>query len=314
MRVVRDFAFLPPELKGGALAIGNFDGLHVGHRAVLAAMRERAQTENVPPCVMTFEPHPRMFFTPDHPPYRIEPLQRKLRRLKLAGVKIVYLQRFNAALSSMTAEAFIGDILQNRLEVAHVITGEGFVFGHKRSGNSDLLRAAAAQGRFGYTSVPELRIGGEVCSSSSIRRHLAESEMRQAAALLGRAYEITGRVRHGEARGRTLGAPTANLGLHGLFLPRYGVYAVRYRVSDGSMQESGREWQDGVANLGIRPSFGGGEPSLEVHGFDESRSLYGQRLRVQLLTFLREEKTFATPEALKEQIMRDIAQAKKELA
>lgn len=309
MRLVRDIRHLPPELKGAALAIGNFDGLHLGHRAVLGAMLEAASSRGVKPAVMTFEPHPRMFFAREHPPYRVEPLHRKLRRLRLAGVEIVYLQRFNAGLASMSADGFVSGILGEKLGVAHVVTGEGFVFGHRRGGTSATLRKAG----FGYTAVPEVHVGGEICSSSTIRSHLETGDMAAAAVLLGRAYEITGRVRHGQARGRTLGAPTANLGLHELFLPRYGVYAVRYRVSAGLMGEEGRDWKEGVANLGVRPSFGGTEPSLEVHGFEESRDLYGCRLRVQLLEFLREERKFETPEALKVQIGQDIVHAKEAL-
>ncbi len=314
MRVIREYDSLPDAHKGGALAIGNFDGLHLGHRAVIAAMKERALAIGVPPAVMTFEPHPRMFFRPHQPPYRIEPLHRKLRRLALAGVELLYLMRFNRALAEMSADRFIHEILKDKLGTMHVITGEEFVFGHGRSGSSETLRNAHAQGVFGYSSVPEVRLGGEICSSSSIRAHLSAGEMAQAAMLLGRAYEISGHVRHGQARGRTLGAPTANLGLHELFLPRYGVYAVRYRVSEGTMHEEGRQWKDGVANLGVRPSFGGGEPSLEVHGFDEDRSLYGKRIRVRLLEFLRDEEAFATPQALREQIVRDITRAKEALA
>lgn len=314
MRLVRAFEDLPPSLKGGALAIGNFDGLHLGHRAVLEEMLDCAEKQHATPAVMTFEPHPRMFFSPGHAPHRIEPLHRKLRRLRQCGVKIVYLMRFNEALSSLSADCFVNEILSEKLGVTQVITGEEFVFGYRRGGHSGTLRQAAERGRFGYRSVPPVMMEGKVCSSSRIRAHLGAGEMEAAAALLGRPYEITGRVRHGHARGRELGAPTANLGLHELFLPRYGVYAVRYRISEGAMLEEGREWRDGVANLGVRPTFGENEAGLEVHGFGESRPLYGLRLRVQLRSFLREEKAFPSPEALREQIGQDIARAKEVLA
>lgn len=313
MRVVRDLAALPAALRGSVLAIGNFDGLHLGHRAVVEAMLAEARAAGAVPAVMTFEPHPRRFFTPGHPPHRIEPLHRKLRRLRLAGVEAAFLLRFNEALSRMDADRFVSEVLQDALGVAQVITGEGFVFGHRRSGNSETLHAAAVAGRFGYRSVPHVLREGEMCSSSAIRSRLALGDMARAAAMLGRPYEITGRVRHGAARGRTLGAPTANIGLHELFLPRYGVYAVRYRIAEGPMLEAGREWKPGVANLGVRPSFGGTEPSLEVHGLEESGSLYGKRLRVRMEAFLREEKKFDDIEALRRQIQRDIVHAREVL-
>lgn len=307
MRVIRDIARLPAGLRGAALAIGNFDGLHLGHRAVLEAMRERAEQSGIPPAVMSFEPHPRMFLTPGHAPHRIEPLHTKLRRLRAAGVETVYLLRFNAALSGMKAEDFVKEILEKRLNVAQVVTGEDFVFGHRRGGDGELLRHAAAEGRFCYLSVAPIRMNGEPCSSSRIRAHLAAAEMSAAAALLGRAHEITGRVRHGAARGRDLGVPTANLVPGALFLPKFGVYAVRYT------QAAAEDWRDGVANLGVRPSFGGTVPVLEVHGFSEDRDLYGTCLRVQLLAFLREERKFSSPEALKRQIAQDMTHAREAL-
>lgn len=308
MRLVRDIEHLPETLRGAALAIGNFDGLHLGHRTVLDAMQEQAKKLGVAPAVMTFEPHPRMFFTPSHEPNRIEPLHAKLRRLREAGVAIVYLLRFNAALSSMKAEDFVSGMLREKLGVSHVTTGADFVFGYRRGGGIATLKKAAEAGLFQYQAVPPLSINGEPCSSSRIRAHLAAGEMAEAASLLGRTHEITGRVRHGAARGRELGTPTANISPGAIFLPKFGVYAVRYAVA-GEQQ-----WREGVANLGVRPSFGGGAPGLEVHGFAEDRSLYGQRLRVKLIDFLRDERTFDSPEALKKQIILDITAAKEVLS
>lgn len=313
LRVVRASVGLPVELRGAAIAIGNFDGLHRGHRAVLTAMLERAKALNIPPAVMTFEPHPRMFFTPGHAPHRIEPLHCKLRRLREMGVEIVYIHRFNKALSSLSAEDFAGGILSEKLGIKYVVTGEDFVFGHQRGGNSATLAQMAQDGLFGYSAVPALEVVGAPCSSSRIRAHLAAAEMTQAAELLGRPYEISGRVAHGDGRGRSLGAPTANLLLHDIFLPAYGVYAVRYRPSDGRLRDEVHGWRDGVANLGVRPTFGGSEPRLEVHGFDECHDLYGQRLRVRLLSYLRPEQKFDSGAALRERIAEDIQHAKEAL-
>ncbi len=313
VRVVRASEGLPVELRGAALAIGNFDGLHRGHRAVLAAMLERAKALRIPPAVMTFEPHPRMFFTPGHAPHRIEPLHSKLRRLREMGVDIVYIHRFNKVLSSLAAEDFACGILAEKLGVKHVVTGEGFVFGHRRGGNSSMLTQMANSGLFGYSAVPAVEVGGAPCSSSRIRNHLAAGELAQAAQLLGRPYEISGRVTHGDARGRSLGVPTANLPLHDVFLPAYGVYAVNYRHSDGRLRDEVDGWRDGVANLGVRPTFGGGKPRLEVHGFGERDDLYGQRLRVRLLAYLRPEQTFDSGSALQARIAEDIEQAKEAL-
>jgi riboflavin kinase/FMN adenylyltransferase len=315
VRLLRDLSHLPDACRGAALAIGNFDGMHLGHRAVLGVMLDAAGRRGIPSAVMTFEPHPRRFFNPAQSPHRIEPLQMRLRRLRALGVEYIVLLRFDAALARCSAQRFIEEFLVRRLAVAQVVTGEEFCFGHERSGNAALLHDASGEYGFRYTAVPPMMAGGGVCSSSRVRAHLAAGEMPKAAALLGRPYEMAGLVTHGAGRGRELGAPTANLRPPPrLFLPRFGVYAVQYRDSEGQLPEEGRDWKPGVANFGVRPSFGeGNAPLLEVHGLKEGRQLYGVRLRVRFAAFLREERKFESAEALRAQIAGDIKAAREAL-
>lgn len=310
MRVFRDFSALPDNARGAAVAIGNFDGLHRGHRAVLAAMTAAANERGVPSAVLTFAPHPKQFFQPDAPSLALEPFHVRARRLRALGVEVLYLARFNAALSQMSASRFVTEVLVKQLGVRHVTTGENFVFGHRRSGDAAFLAEAAREYGFGYTAVPPQAEGSHAYASSRVREALSAGNMPEAAALLGRPYEMTGRVQHGEKRGRNLGYPTANLIPHGLLLPAFGVYAVRYAIAEPLLPESPVAWRPGVAYLGTRPTYGGDVPWLEVHALDTPEPLYGRRLRVQLLAHLRPDATFADDAALQAQIAKDISQAK----
>lgn len=304
MLILRDPEHLPAVYNSAALAIGNFDGFHVGHQAVIRAMLERAEAKGLTPAVLTFEPHPRTFFKKETGPLRIESFSRKARRLRDAGVELLIVGRFNEALARQTAEAFVEDILVKHLRVSELVTGENFMFGKNRSGDSRFLKEKSRQGLFGYTAVSSVEAGGIPCSSTSLRQAIGKGDMHRAAILLGRPYEVGGRVLHGDGRGKKLGAATANIKLANIFKPRYGVYAVRFR------QEHEKQWHEGVANFGIRPTFGGTEPVLEIHGFDVREDLYGRYFSVQWMEFIREEIAFASPEALKNQIAQDIAKTK----
>ena len=312
MRLVRDLNQLPANAQGCAVAIGNFDGLHAGHKAVISAMKEQALARGLSAAIMTFEPHPRMFFQPENNPLRIEPFHVKARRLKAAGIDILYMLRFNRTLSEMPARDFVEKILITQLQACHVTTGEGFVFGYQRGGNSALLAEMAQEKGFGYQTVPPVMQGGEPCSSTRIRAHLSKGEMTQVETLLGHAYEISGRVMKGDQRGRELGFPTANLLHANLFAPACGVYAVEYaRVSSPDAPCSHLRWRPAVANYGIRPTFGGDRmPRLEVHALQGQPELYGKYLRVRLKTLIRPEQTFETIDALKAQITQDCEKAR----
>lgn len=285
------------------MALGNFDGLHRGHQAIIRQTIDTAHGEGVAPAVMTFEPHPRVFFQPELKPYRIQRFRSKAAMLKEMGVAWMLVLRFNRALSQMPAELFIKDILVDALKVRHVIVGHDFIFGHRRQGNAELLREEGNRLGYTFTQVPPVSCGEEVCSSSRVRQLLKRGDMPGAAQILGRPYAVEGRVRRGDARGRELGFPTANLSLKGLLTPQRGVYAVR------AARENGRALE-GVANLGIRPTFGGKEEMLEVHLFDHQNEIYGERLTVQCLKQLRTEQRFDSAEALMAQIEKDCAQAK----
>lgn len=292
-----------------AVAIGNFDGLHAGHRAVLQTMLQAAQARALVPSVLTFEPHPRQLFAPHSAPFRLEPLAMKLARMRDAGVARVYMPRFNRRFADITAEDFLQQVLGQAMGAAAVVTGENFMFGHARRGTTTLLQAwGDAQGVQVYRVPPVQADGGALCSSSAVRQALAQGDMARASLLLGRPYRIAGRIRHGDGRGAGMGFATANLALPPSCLwPHHGVYAVRAQVGQG--------WHDGVANLGVRPSVSqAGIASLEVHLFDMQAMLYGQKMAVDFYGFVRAEQKFDSLAALTAQIARDCATARTLLA
>ncbi|MFM9889249.1 MAG: bifunctional riboflavin kinase/FAD synthetase [Rickettsiales bacterium] len=291
-----------------AVAIGNFDGVHRGHGAVLAAMLEASQAAGLVPSVLTFEPHPRRLFAPQAAMFRLEPLANKLRRLRAAGVARVYMPRFTARFAQITAEAFMHDVLGQSLGAKVVVTGENFAFGHGRGGNVALLRQWGTAQDVRIITVPPLRVAGAPCSSSAIRAVLAAGDVATAGDMLGRHYCIAGRVRHGDGRGAGLGFATANLALPpACKVPAYGVYAVRARLGSHIM--------DGVANLGVRPSVhANATANLEVHLFDMNAMLYGERMEVDFYAQLRGEQKFASLAELTAQIARDCDAAKAVLA
>jgi riboflavin kinase/FMN adenylyltransferase len=315
MRIYRDLHVLPDHARGAAVAIGNFDGLHLGHRAVLTAAQETAHARGIPSAVLTFAPHPRRFFVPQTPPMALEPFHLRLRRLQALGVDIVYIARFNAPFSQQTAEEFLAQVLVAQLGVRHVVTGANFIFGHRRGGNAALLQDTASRYGFTYHAVDAQADAQQAYASSRVRQYLSAGAMAEAAAVLGRPYEIIGRVQHGQKRGRRLGYPTANIiPLSSQLLPAFGVYAVRYAVAEPLAPESAPvQWRPGVAYLGTRPTYAGEQPWLEVHALDTPEPLYGHRLRVQLLAHLRPDMSFATDEALQAQIAVDITKAKQVL-
>ncbi len=301
MRLYRHYHDLPPSARGAVIAIGNFDGLHRGHQAVIAVAQQKAAARGCPAGVMTFEPHPRQVFGRADQPFRLTPFRAKVRLLADLGLDLLYVLRFQPALYGLCAEDFVQQVLVQGLGVAHVVVGDNFFFGAKRGGDPDLLQRMGRDLGFEVTVMARVDDGSVALSSTRLRACLKEGEMAAARQILGRDWEISGRVLHGAKRGRDLGMPTANIDLGDSLRPAYGVYAVRVALEG----EARPLWYKGVANLGISPMFAYDRPLLEAHLFDFSGDLYGRRLRVALVERLRGEMTFDGLPALMEQMQAD---------
>ncbi len=286
MRIVRDHTFVSQADRGATAAIGNFDGVHLGHQSVIALARDAAP--EAPLGVLTFTPHPRAFFAPDAPPFRLMSDDARRHRLEKLGVEVLYELNFNAALSSLTPEAFARDVIANGLGLTHVVVGADFRFGKGRAGTAQDMQAFGQAFGFGVTIAPLLEESAHTVSSTAIRAALSDARPRDAAAMLGHWHRIEGTVIGGEQRGRDLGFPTANIALEGLHLPTFGVYAVLVDVLNGAHQGS----YHGAASLGVRPMFGGQVPNLETYLFDFTGDLYGATLSVALVDYLRPEQKF----------------------
>ncbi len=311
MRIYRHYHDLPVHHFGAAIAIGNFDGVHFGHQKVINTAGEVARRTGVPWGVLTFEPHPRLVFNRHISPFRLTPFHIKARLVEELGADFLIVLHFDLQFSKRTAENFITTILVDNLRVSHMVSGFDFVFGHQRQGNSAYLEKRGGDLGFLTTSLPKvLDRDGEVISSTRVRALLSAGDTRGATRLLGRPYEIAGRVISGEARGRTIGFPTANLRLDTYTQPAIGVYAVRAGLDEGG----DTVWHDGVANLGYRPTFDGEGILLEAHLFDFAGDLVGKHLRVRLVDYLRDERKFAGVDDLKAQIVKDCADARGLLA
>ena len=290
--------------------MGNFDGLHLGHRAVIDIAREQAKRAGAPLGIVTFEPHPRQFFAPDSGSFRLMNAEARANRLAKLGVERLYELPFDARLAAMSPDQFAAEVLARGLGVAHVTVGEDFHFGKGRAGKAhDLQRLGEALG-FGTTVAGLVDMGGVEISSTAIRAALSEGRPRDAAKMLGHWHRIEGEVLHGEKRGRDLGYPTANMGLDGLHLPKLGIYAVLADVLTGPQAGS----YHGAASLGTRPMFGENRPNLETHLFDFAGDLYGQHLSIALVDYLRPEAKFDGLPALIAQMDADCDRARAILA
>ena len=297
----------PGDLGGGVVALGNFDGFHLGHQAVVGRAIARARAEGRPALVATFDPHPVRFFRPETPPFGLTTIDQRLALFAAAGADAAVVFRFDAALAALTAEQFVTERLVGLLGVAGVVTGEDFTFGARRSGDVDgLARLGDAHG-FAHEAVGPVALDGTPVSSSRIRAALQGGDPRQAARFLTRPWAIAGRVQHGDKVGRTIGYPTANIDMGAYLRPAYGIYAVRGRLADGRVL-------NGAANLGVRPQFEPPKELLEPYFFDFSGDLYGQAIEVELVEYLRPEAKFDGLEALVAQMDRDCARAREVLA
>lgn len=310
MRLVRSLVTDDPALRGAAVALGNFDGVHLGHRALIERTREIARAGGRPLGVVTFEPHPRQVFTPDAAPFRLMNAEARANRMARLGVDILYEVPFDAALATLSPEAFARDGLAAGLGVAHVAVGTDFRFGRGRAGSAAGLADLGRAHGFGVTVIDLVAAGGSAVSSTAIRAALSEGRPEEAARMLGHWHRIEGEVLHGDKRGRLLGFPTANMALDGLHLPRLGVYAVRADVLGGPHRGS----HEGAASLGVRPMFDGVVPKLETFLFDFEGDLYGAHLSVALVAFLRPEARFDSVDALVAQMREDCARARTALA
>ncbi len=305
MRIIRCYASSAPPVKGAVIALGNFDGIHRGHQFLIEQTRMIAKKSGAPSAVLTFEPHPVSVLKKDIPPFRLTPFHLKASLLKDLDIDILYVCRFNEALSKMAAPDFITELLIKKLGAKHLVTGDNFIFGHKRSGSTVLIESLSAQLGFGYTKIHNVEEAGASVSSTAIRQILAAGKPEHVAQLLGRNHLIEGRVVTGAKRGRELGFPTANIRLKSHFRPLYGVYVVQVQV------EGDATWHPAVASLGINPMFKLDAPVLEVHIFDWNRNIYGKSLRIQLLSFLRPEQKFESVPALTQQMELDCQNAKR---
>jgi riboflavin kinase/FMN adenylyltransferase len=307
MEIVRGLYNLRPEHRGTVLTIGNYDGVHRGHQAILAELCERARALSVPVAVVTFEPTPQEYFGGATAPPRLMRLRDKLLALCEHGADRVLCLHFDRRLAELSPDEFIERVLVHGLGARHVVVGADFRFGSGRTGDLALLRAAGERRGFTVAAAPTCELDGERVSSTAVRRALAAGDLERACRLLGRPYRITGRVLPGRRLGRGFGYPTANLPLGRRVCPLHGVFAIRV----GGV---GSDWLPGVANLGTRPTVGGGELLLEAHLFDFDGELYGRRLCVEFVAKLRDEERFPSTDDMIVQMRRDEAQAREILA
>jgi riboflavin kinase/FMN adenylyltransferase len=308
MRILRHYRDCPADAKGAVVALGNFDGVHLGHRALLLEARRLARELKRPFGVLVFEPNPREFFRPKDEPFRLTPFRAKARLLAELEVDLLVVLTFDAAMASMPAQDFVLDVLVNELAVAHVVIGKDFRFGKGRGGDAAVLGYMGEMEGFGTTVFSPVFAGGSVkISSSDIRLALKAGRPNEAARLLGHWWRVEGHVAQGEQRGREIGFPTANLKIEHTLLPAFGIYAVRAHLPDGLLY-------DGAASFGLRPTFALETPLLEVHLFGFSGDLYGALITVEFIAYLRPEKHFDSIDALKTQIAADCEEAKRILA
>ncbi|HET9638706.1 MAG TPA: bifunctional riboflavin kinase/FAD synthetase [Allosphingosinicella sp.] len=298
---------VPQALRGGIVALGNFDGFHEGHQAVVGRAVERGRAEGRPVLVATFDPHPVRFFRPETPPFRLTSLDQRQRLFGAAGADAMIVFHFGAELAATPAEDFIRANLLELIGAAGVVTGEDFTFGRGRGGNVEVLEEAGARLGFSVDAVGPVSDDEGPISSSRIRDALQAGDCATAARLLTRPFAIEGVVEHGDKRGRTIGYPTANIALGPYLRPRFGIYAVRGRLADGILL-------DGAANLGVRPTFEPPKELLEPYFFDFDGDLYGRTVEVELIAFLRPEAKFDSLDALKAQMAADCDEARRRLA
>jgi riboflavin kinase/FMN adenylyltransferase len=303
MQIIRGIYNLKPEHHGCVATIGNFDGVHLGHQAVLGQLAEKADELGLPLVVVTFEPQPQEYFRPEQSPPRLTRFREKVQALRRYAVDRVLVLRFDKAFSQQSPDAFIQDLLVNGLGVKYLVIGDDFRFGKNRAGDFAMLQAAGQQHGFEVVNMHTFALDEQRVSSTRVREALGRGDLNEAEKLLGRIYRMSGRVAHGDKKGRTIGFPTANIHLHRKAIPLRGVFVVELYGVTG-------EPVPGVANLGTRPTVDGLRTLLEVHLFDFDRDIYGAHVHVDFLRKLRDERRFESFEALQAQILLDAEQAR----
>jgi riboflavin kinase/FMN adenylyltransferase len=318
LRIFRHFDDLPPALRGAVVAIGNFDGVHRGHRALIAEAKTLADARRSPLAVLSFEPHPQEYFRPSPECFRLTPLRTKARLLADLGVDALFALTFDGDMARRTPQDFVIKVLVEGLGISGAVVGHDFEFGQKRAGNLATLAYMGEMEGFSVTAFDTVtahsfneKSDDEKISSTLIRRLLKEAKPEEAARLLGRPWAVEARVEHGDARGRTMGFPTANMHLGHCLAPAFGVYAVRVNILEGDRAVARH---DGVANFGIRPMYQVEVPLMETHLFDFDGDLYGKYLSVELIRYIRPEAKFASLPDLVAQIGTDAANAREILA
>ena len=311
MKIFRHYNEVPVSLKGAVVAVGNFDGVHLGHQALIAEARRQAKAANRPLAVLAFEPHPAEFFRPRPDSIRLTPLRTKARLLAELGVDAMFALTFDESMAKRSAGNFVTEVLVKGIGLSGVVVGPDFEFGQGRAGNVATLKEMGEASGFSVTIFDMVKTAGEKISSTRIRDSLKAAHPEEAARLLGRFWAVEARVEHGDGRGRTMGFPTANMHLGHCLAPSFGVYAVRVTITENE-KPIGRH--DGVANFGIRPMYQTPVPLMEAHLFDFDSDLYGKHLSVELITYLRPEAKFENLDALIAQIAADAQKARKILA
>ena len=302
-KIIRDFHNLPSSPSGCVATIGNFDGVHLGHQAVLNQLALKGDTLGLPAVVITFEPQPNEFFAPDRAPARLTRFREKVEALRCYSIQQLCVLRFNKKLAQMTADDFIHRLLVDGLNVRYLVVGDDFRFGKDRQGNFEMLHQAGEKYGFQVVNMHTFAVDQIRVSSTRIRQALKVGDLMLAEKLLGRPYRMSGRVAHGDKRGRTMGFPTANIHLHRCKVPLSGVYVVQLFGIEG-------EPIKGVANVGVRPTVGAERTLLEVHLFDFDSDIYGEHVQVHFLHKLRDEQKFTDISELMKQIKQDCQQAK----
>jgi len=308
MKIFRHYRDVPDACKGAVVALGNFDGVHLGHQALIGAAREQAKAAGVPLGVLAFEPHPQEFFRPSEQSFRLTPFRAKARLIAGLGADFLYALAFDAEMAAKSADEFISDVLLGGLGVKAIVVGEDFQFGKGRAGNIATLSQAGRERGFGVTVFkPVAASGHDKISSTQIRDALKQGRPEEAARLLGHHWSVEARVEHGDKRGRELGFPTANMKHVDCLQPAFGIYAVRAKVLDDDRVISEHE---GVSSFGVRPMFQVDTPLLETYLFDFDGDLYGKHLSVELVSYLRPEMNLPDLDALKAQISADAEAAR----
>ncbi|NNM72486.1 bifunctional riboflavin kinase/FAD synthetase [Enterovirga aerilata] len=307
LTVCRDGDAVPPHLQGAVIAIGNFDGLHRGHQALVTTAIEGAHREGRPAAILTFDPHPRAFFAPGAAHFRLTPEAVKLKILRALGLDVAFIRRFDASLAATAARDFVSALLRGELAASALVVGGDFHFGRGREGTPAVLAELARENGIGLTMVGTVEADGAPVSSSRIRAALEAGDIAHANALLGYRWFVRREIGHGDKRGRTLGYPTANMSLDPGCRLAHGIYAVRAATAPGEVRE-------GVASFGRRPTFDNGAPLLETYIFDFAEDLYGREIEIELVGRIRSEERFADAEALVAQMKRDEAAARELLA